>query len=499
MIAGIRMLVQANTVSHDNLPNTVLPSLTMTTPLSIYQQRRAALAAQLGPQGIAIVPTAPEQQRNRDSDFLFRADSYFYYLCGFAEPQAWLVIAGDGHTTLFCQPKDVEREIWDGLRLGPEAAPAALGVDAAHPVTALDAELPRLLENRQVVWYPFATHKALESRVDGWLQPVRARVRQGVQCPSQLRDLCSVLDEMRMFKDASEQATMRRAAQISAQAHVRAMQRCAAMLRAGQEVREYHLDAELLHEFRRHGSQYPAYSSIVAAGANACVLHYRADAAPVRSGELVLIDAGCELDGYASDITRTFPANGTFSGPQRALYDIVVAAQEAAIAATRPGARFPDPHDAAVKVLAQGMLDVGLLDKAKVGSLDDVIANRSYSQFYMHRTGHWLGMDVHDCGSYTEPAIDSDRDSVNAAAINATITTPSAAPPAAPPARILRPGMVLTIEPGLYVRPAADVPEQFHHIGIRIEDDAIVTDTGCELISRGVPVAAAEIEALMRG
>lgn len=462
-----------------------------TSTLSVYAQRRATLAAHLGAGGIAILPTAPEQQRNRDSDFLFRHDSYFYYLSGFTEPHAWLVITGEGQTTLFCQPKDLEREIWDGFRLGPDGAPAALGVDAAYSVNELDARLPKMLENRSVVWYPFATHKGLESRIEAWLQPVRSRVRFGAMCPDQLRDLCGVLDEMRLVKDASEQATMRRAAQISAGAHVRAMQRCASMLRAGEEVREYHLDAELLHEFRRHGSQYPAYSSIVAAGANACVLHYRADAGLVRSGELVLIDAGCELDGYASDITRTFPANGTFSGPQKALYELVVAAQEAAIAATQPGARFTDPHEATVKVLAQGMLDVGLLDKNKVGSLDDVIEKRAYFQFYMHRTGHWLGMDVHDCGGYLEPSELGNTSERKDALTGDTIINR--------PPRILRPGMVLTIEPGLYVRPADGVPAQFHNIGIRIEDDAIVTETGCELISRGVPVGVAEIEALMRG
>jgi len=262
------------------------------------------------------------------------------------------------------------------------------------------------------------------------------------------------------------------------------------MLHEGQPVREYPLDAELLHEFRRHGSQYPAYGSIVAAGANACVLHYRADQGEVRDGELVLIDAGCELDGYASDITRTFPANGKFSGPQRALYELVLASQEAAIAATRAGARFTDPHEATVKVLAQGMLDLGLLNRDKVGSLADVIEKRAYFQFYMHRTGHWLGMDVHDCGSYIEPSevgtVSERKDPLSGEIIKDR------------PARILRPGMVLTIEPGIYVRAAEGVPEQFHNIGIRIEDDAIVTDAGCELISRDVPVAVDEIEALMR-
>ncbi|RYY55095.1 MAG: M24 family metallopeptidase, partial [Comamonadaceae bacterium] len=330
------------------------------TNTTIYAERRARLASQLGRDGIALIPTAREQQRNRDSDFLFRADSYFYYLTGFNEPNAWLLIAGDGRSTLFCAPKDLEREIWDGFRLGPEAAPEALGVDEALSVDLLDSKLPKLLENKSVVWYPFATHKGLETRVDGWLQSVRARVRFGALCPEEQRDLCGPLDEMRLVKDAHEQDVMRRAGAISARAHIRAMQLSARMLREGQDVREYHLDAELLHEFRLGGSQYPAYSSIVAAGANACVLHYRADVAPVRAGELVLIDAGCELDSYASDITRTFPANGQFTGPQRVLYDLVLASQEAAVAATKAGNRFNDPHDATVRVLSQGMLDLGL-------------------------------------------------------------------------------------------------------------------------------------------
>jgi Xaa-Pro aminopeptidase len=457
---------------------------------SIYAERRARVAAQLGPDGIAVIPTAPERQRNRDSDFIYRHDSYFYYLTGFGEPNAWLVITGDGKSTLFCAPKDLEREIWDGFRLGPEAAPAALGVDTAHSTAELDTQLPRLLENRDAVWYPFAIHEGLETRVAGWLNQVRARVRYGALCPEQQRDLCAILDEMRLVKDAHEQDTMRRAAQISARGHVRAMKLAARMLREDKDVREYHLDAELLHEFRLGGSQYSAYGAIVAAGANACVLHYRADAAPVRAGELVLIDAACELDGYASDITRTFPANGKFSGPQRALYDVVLASQEAAVAATHAGARFTDPHDAAVQVLAQGLLDLRLLDGNKVGTVQDVIDNRSYFQFYMHRTGHWLGMDVHDCGSYVEPAqlgeVSERQDPLSGEVIKNR------------PSRVLQPGMVLTIEPGLYVRPAEGVPEQFHHIGIRIEDDAIVTQDGCELISRGVPVKPDEIEALMR-
>ncbi len=459
--------------------------------LSIHAQRRARVAAQLGAGGIAIVPTAPERARNRDSDFLFRHDSYFYYLTGFSEPNAWLVITGDGRSTLFCQPKDLEREIWDGIRLGPAAAPAHLGVDEAWSVTELNARLPQLLENRRTVWYPFATHAGLEGRIDGWLQSVRARVRYGALCPGAQHDLCAILDEMRLIKDPHEQDVMRRAAQISARAHIRAMQRSAAMLRAGQDVREYHLDAELLYEFRQHGSQYPAYGSIVAAGANACVLHYRADNAPIRDGELVLIDAGCELDGYASDITRTFPANGRFTGPQRALYDLVLAAQEAAIAATRPGARFTEPHEAAVRVLTQGMFDLKLLDKDQHGTLEDAIHHRHYFAHYMHRTGHWLGMDVHDCGSYVEPTEVGQTHERRDPLSGETITDR--------PSRILRPGMALTIEPGLYLRPSDGIPKEFWNIGIRIEDDAFVTETGCELTTRDVPVKADEIEAVMRG
>ena len=463
----------------------------MSTP---YAQRRARAAAEMtrlgGPGGIAIIPTAPERPRNRDTDFLYRHDSYFYYLTGFAEPNAWLVLTGDGKSTLFCQPKDLEREIWDGIRLGPEAAPAALGVDEAWSVAELDARLPKLLENTATVWYPFATHAGLESRIDGWLQKVRARVRYGALAPEAQRDVCTILDEMRLIKDAHELDLMRRAAQISARAHIRAMQRSAAMLRAGEDVREYHLDAELLHEFRQHGSQYPAYGSIVAAGANACVLHYRADKAPIRDGELVLIDAGCELDGYASDITRTFPANGRFTGPQRTLYELVLASQQAAVAATKPGARFTDPHEATVRVLTQGMLDLGLIDRQKHPTLDDAIQNRAYFAHYMHRTGHWLGMDVHDCGSYVEPSevgqVSERRDPLSGELIKDR------------PSRILRPGMVLTIEPGIYVRPSESVPKEFWNIGIRIEDDAVVTDTGCELITRDVPVEPDAIEALMR-
>jgi Xaa-Pro aminopeptidase len=303
------------------------------------------------------------------------------------------------------------------------------------------------------------------------LNAVRAQVRAGVSAPGAAFDIRAILNEMRLVKDDHEIATMQRAADIAAEAHARAM-RCA---KPG--LREYHLEAELLHEFRRNGSQFPAYGSIVATGANACVLHYRAGDAELRDGDLVLIDAGCELDSYASDITRTFPANGKFSGPQKALYELVLEAQRAAIMATGPGKRFIDGHEAAVRVLAQGMLDTGLLNKDKVGTLDDVIANDSYRQFYMHRTGHWLGMDVHDVGDYRDPAVSATEK----------------------PSRTLVPGMVLTIEPGIYVRPAEGVPEAFWNIGIRIEDDALVTADGCHILTHKAPKSVADIEALMRG
>ncbi|WP_309681142.1 aminopeptidase P N-terminal domain-containing protein, partial [Polaromonas sp.] len=453
---------------------------------SVYPKRRAAIARALKAAGggIALLPTAPEAQRNRDSDFAYRHDSYFYYLTGFSEPESWLVIEASGKTTLFCRPKDLEREIWDGIRLGPKAAPAGLGVEQAFSVEALDEKMPALLTNQPAVWFPFATHKGLETRVDGWLNQVRTRVRFGAECPQSQHDLCKLLDEMRLIKDSHEMAILRRAGTISAGAHVRAMMSSSAMLRSQPKggLREYHLEAELLHEFRRHGSQAPAYGSIVAAGANACILHYRAGDTPVLPGELCLIDAGCELDGYASDITRTFPADGKFTPAQRLLYDIVQASQEAAIKVTKPGKRFTDPHDAATRVLAQGMLDVGLLDKAKHGTVDDVLESGAYRQFYMHRTGHWMGMDVHDCGDYTEPGSKprEEKDALGQLVMKK-------------PPRILKPGMVLTIEPGLYVRPAKGVPKQFWNIGIRIEDDALVTAKGCELMTRGVPVKADEI------
>lgn len=442
--------------------------------MNVYTKRRDALLARMQAQGggVAIIPTAPEVMRNADADYPYRHDSYFYYLTGFTEPEATLVlVAGTKQQAiLFCREKNMEREIWDGYRYGPAAAKEEFGFDAAHAIDQIDVELPKLMTNMPTLFYALGSDAKLDARIQNWLSGVRAQIRAGISAPAAAMDVRVLLNEMRLIKDADEIAIMQRAATISAHAHARAI-RCA---KAG--LREYHLDAELLHEFRRHGSQFPAYGSIVATGANACVLHYRAGDAELRDGDLVLIDAGCELDSYASDITRTFPVNGKFSGPQKTLYEIVLAAQHAAIQVTKPGARFIDGHDAAVKVLSQGMLDTGLLDKNKVGTLDDVLAKGDYRHFYMHRTGHWLGMDVHDVGDYRDAAPASEEK----------------------PWRTLQAGMVLTIEPGIYVRPTEGVPEEFWNIGIRIEDDALVTAEGCSLLSHEAPKTIAEIEAVMR-
>lgn len=444
--------------------------------IASFTARRAGLIAQMQAKGggVAIIPTAHEVMRNRDADYPYRHDSYFYYLSGFTEPEAVIVLIAspgkESRSILFCRDKNLEREIWDGYRYGPDAARQEFAFDEAFAIDALGKEMPQLLADAPAVFYALGHDAKRDAQLQEWLQSVRALGRSGITAPSSIVDVNVLLDEMRLFKDAGEIAVMKRAGIISAEAHCRAMR----LSRPG--LREYHLEAELLHEFRNNGSQYPAYGSIVATGANACVLHYRAGDAELREGDLVLIDAGCELDSYASDITRTFPVNGKFSGPQKELYEIVLAAQDAAIADTRPGKRFMDGHDAAVRVLAQGMLDTGLLDKNKVGSLDDVIAKGDYRQFYMHRTGHWLGMDVHDVGEYRDP-VTADGDK---------------------PWRTLQPGMVLTVEPGIYVRPAEGVPEKYWNIGIRIEDDAHVTPDGCEILTTAVPNKVADIEALMR-
>ncbi|KLU22813.1 Xaa-Pro aminopeptidase [Caballeronia mineralivorans PML1(12)] len=448
--------------------------------IDVYRSRRERVLAALRESGggIAIVPTAREVMRNRDADYPFRHDSYFYYLTGFTEPEATLVLDASAEADapaaiLFCREKNAERETWDGFRYGPEGARLALGFDAAFPIDQLDAEMPRLLADKPALHYALGSSAELDAQVRGWLAAVRAQSRIGVKAPLRANDLLPMLDEMRLIKDAHELAIMRRAGTISAVAHRRAMQTC----RPG--MHEYEIEAELLYTFRRRGAQATAYGTIVAAGANACTLHYPAGNAIVREGDLILIDAACELDGYASDITRTFPASGRFTSAQREIYDIVLAAQYAAVDATRAGVSFDAPHEAAVRVLAQGLLDTGIVDKNKFATVDDVIAERAYQRFYMHRTGHWLGMDVHDAGDYRDAHAQLDDQGARAW-------------------RTLKAGMTLTIEPGLYIRAAEDVPERYANIGIRIEDDAIVTDNGCELTTREVPVDANEIEALMR-
>ncbi|MCB1899721.1 MAG: Xaa-Pro aminopeptidase [Rhodocyclaceae bacterium] len=429
-----------------------------------FRARRERLLARMAASGggVAVIPTAAEVARNRDSHFPYRFDSYFYYLTGFREPEAVLVlIAGDNpKSILFCREKDVEREIWDGYRFGPEAACEHFRMDEAAPIGELDGRLPGLLADQPTLHYSMGYDRAWDERIATALNAARANTRSGVTAPHAIHDVRAELDEMRLIKDAHEIETMRRAAAISSEAHRGAM-------RASRPGRfEYEIDAEIGYLCRRRGSQAAAYSSIVASGPNACVLHYVENDRRMEDGDLLLIDAGCELDGYASDITRTFPVNGRFSGAQRDVYQLVLAAQTAAQAETRPGNHWNAGHDAAVRVLAQGMIDLGLLD----GTLDGVIESGAYRQFYMHRTGHWLGLDVHDAGEYK----------------------------LAGDWRTLEPGMVLTIEPGCYIRPADNVPEAFWNIGIRIEDDALVTKEGCELITAAAPKQIDEIEALMR-
>ncbi len=461
--------------------------ITLAQDKAVYAQRRArlaaALVAQCGPKAVAVIPTAPEQTRNRDCHFPYRADSYFYYLTGFTEPGATLVIdAADAQVSrsiLYCLQRDIEREIWDGYRLGPEAAPEVLGVCEAHASADKDARWSSHVQGKNSVWFPFAVHADLAAWVHKGVAEAKGRARGMGPAPTQVHDLCPVLDDMRLFKDAGELALMRTAAAISAQAHKRCMRVCAERLRAGKPLHEYHLEAELLHAFRSAGAESVAYNSIVAAGANAAVLHYRAGNTPVRSGDLVLIDAGCELHGYASDITRTFPANGRFSAPQRDVYDVVAAALEAAVQACRAGQAFSAPHEAALRVLTRGLMDLGIINCNQFGDLDSAIEQRAYAPFYMHRTSHWLGLDVHDCGSYT--ALDGACDSEGK-----------------PKERLLADHMVLTLEPGLYIRPSEQVPQAFHHIGIRIEDDAVVQGQQCELLTRAAPVAATALEAWMQ-
>ncbi len=433
----------------------------MTTMIDAYAQRRTRLAGHLGA-GVAVVATAPEALRNRDSHYPYRFDSYFYYLTGFAEPEAVLVLTGGAapHSMLFCRARDPEREIWDGYRYGPEGAKEKFGFDAAYPIAELDAKLPELLAEQPRLAYAVGMDAAWDARVLGWLNAVRGKARSGVAAPQEIVDVRRWLDDMRLIKDARELELMQRAADISSAAHRRAMRAA----RPGR--REYEIEAELLHSFVAAGARQPAYPSIVAGGANACVLHYVENDGELRDGDLLLIDAGGELGGYASDITRTFPVNGRFSGPQKAAYEIVLEAQTRAIAAVKPGVLWIAPHEAALGVITQGLKDLGILN----GELSGLLEQEAYKPYYMHRTGHWLGLDVHDAGDYKREGA----------------------------WRELHPGMVLTVEPGLYLRPSETLPEAYWNIGIRIEDDVAVTADGQQVLT-SPPKTVADIEAWMHG
>jgi len=428
---------------------------------AIHAQRRARLLAQM-PRGIAVIPTAPEVARNADTHFDYRHDSHFYYLTGFAEPEAVLVlVAGDNmQNILFCREKNAEREIWDGFRHGPDAACEKYGFDAAYPIAQLDEKLAELMGNQPTLCYPLGADTTWDSRLLKLRAAVQEKARSGIRAPNELRDIREPLNELRLIKDTQEQDTMRRAAKISCGAHRRAMR----FTRPGQH--EYEIEAELLHEFCRHSARQPAYTSIVAGGANACTLHYVGNNARLNDGDLLLIDAGCELDSYASDITRTFPVNGKFSPAQKDVYEIVLAAQAAAISTAKPGMLWNSPHESALRVLAQGFIDLKLCQ----GSLESVLETESYKQFYMHRTGHWLGMDVHDVGEYKVGG----------------------------QWRPLQPGMTLTVEPGCYIRPADNVPRALWGIGIRIEDDVLITEHGNEVLTQDAPKTISEIEEVMR-
>lgn len=442
------------------------------------QKRRAALITHMHQKGggVAIIAAAPELIRNNDVTYPYRQDSYFYYLTGFTEPEALLVLLAlpnkKSHIILFCRNKDPLRETWDGYRYGPDAARDFVGVNEAFAIDAVDTHMIDLIANAPALFYTSAHNKNVDEKISIWFSTIRSKSRQGYTVPVATYDLHSILDEMRLFKDKHEIISMRRAAQISAAAHARAMR----YTKPG--LHEYQIDAELLHEFRHQGAQAVAYESIVATGANACVLHYRAGNTQLKDGDLVLIDAGCELDNYASDITRTFPVNGKFSAAQKTLYEIVLAAQTAAINESRAGKNFMDPHHAAVRVLAQGMLDCKLLNKRVAGNVDDVINDGTYKQFYMHLTGHWLGSDVHDVGRYHTNAATDNQGKRQW--------------------RTLEVGMVTTVEPGIYVRPDKNVPEKFWNIGIRIEDDVLITAKGCEVLSKDAPKSVADIESIMR-
>ncbi len=429
-----------------------------------FARRRRHLMDMMGADSIAVLPNALELVRNRDVHFPYRSDSHFHYLTGFDEPESVMVLVPGrehGEFLLFCRERDLQKEIWDGYRAGLEGAVAEYAADDAYPISDLDEILPGLMEGKEKVYYTMGTQAAFDQRMVNWLNHLRQASRSGKHSPTEIIELEHSLSELRLFKSSQEIKAMKHAAKSSVAAHIRAMQFTA----PGKW--EYEVEAELVHEFMRHGCRSPAYPSIVGGGENGCILHYIENDHKLKNNDLLLIDAGAEYDCYAADITRTFPVNGKFTAAQRELYQVVLDAQYAAIDAVKPGNHWNQPHETAVRVLTEGLLKLGILQ----GDLDSLLEKEAYREFYMHRTGHWLGMDVHDVGDYK----------VGGAW------------------RLLEPGMVLTIEPGLYIRDPAHVPEKYHFTGIRIEDDVLVTKQGNEVLTEGAPKEISAIEALMAG
>ncbi len=435
----------------------------MSSKFREMKTRRKELMAQMEPNSIALLAAAPVKMRNADAEYPYRQSSDFFYLTGFAEANALLaLIPGrkQGEVVLFCAEKNPEKELWNGRVLGPDAAITTLGVDDAFPIGDIDEILPGLIEGRDRVYYAMGKDDQFDDRVMNWVKVIRSKSKMGAHPPGEFLMLDHLLHELRLLKSSAEIKLMEQAAKISAEGHKRAMTIC----KPG--IYEYEMEAELLHAFARNGSRSPAYSSIVATGENACILHYTENTEQVKEGDLVLIDAGCEYQHYASDITRTFPANGKFSPEQKAIYEIVLKAQDAAIKAVQPGANWDEPHKASVKVITQGLVKLGLLK----GRPAELIKSQAYREFYMHRVGHWLGMDVHDVGDYK---IDDHW-------------------------RLLEPGMVTTIEPGIYISPDNKrVAKKWRGIGVRIEDDVLVTRKGNKILSTGIPKTVQEIESFM--
>lgn len=430
---------------------------------SEYRNRRRDLMAQMEDNSIAILPSAKSVLRNGDSEFPFRQSSDLYYLTGFTEPDSVLVLIPgreQGESLLFCQERDPLKELWTGKLMGPERAVETLGVDDAFPVSDLDDILPGLIEGRERVYYSMGKDEQFDHRLMEWVKQIRSKVRSGAHSPGEFLVLDHLLHEMRLIKSEAELALMRHSGRIAVEAHKRAMRACQPGLY------EYALEAEYLYEFRRNGCLGPAYNSIVAGGENACILHYTENDQALKKEDLVLIDAGCEYEHYASDITCTFPVGGTFSKAQKVIYELVLKAQRAAIETVRPGVNWDEPHNTTVRVLTEGLVELGLLS----GDVDSLIEEGAYRDFYMHRAGHWLGLDVHDVGDYK----------------------------IAGEWRELEPGMVMTVEPGLYIAPDnRKVDKAWRGIGVRIEDDVAVTQEGHEVLTAGLPRTVEEVEAFM--